>query len=162
MRMIELFAGIGATREAIIGASPALNTRGDASRGPKIISAGRLDSGSRFNSATNVYDVDGIAPTLTTTHPGIGVHKIETIDYEKIRIRYLTPRECLRLQAFPDSAIDALLEVIQSKTQLYKLAGNSIPVCVLRAIFESIYLKKSFTNESDRQVSLNNWAEVGI
>lgn len=95
------------------GLSPALNTRGDASRGTKIL------------------------------YPA--------------GIRYLTPRECLRLQAFPDDAIDALFGAIKSRAQLYKVAGNSIAVCVLRALFKAIYIDESFSEENDRQVSLKQW-----
>lgn len=38
--------------------------------------AGVINSGSRFIAACVVYDPDGIAPTITTTHPGIGLPKI--------------------------------------------------------------------------------------
>lgn len=44
-----------------------------------IIIAGHLKSGSDFIAAFVVYDPNGIAPTLTTTHPGIGQPKIEVI-----------------------------------------------------------------------------------
>ena len=73
----------------------------------------------------------------------------------KLRIRYLTPRECLRLQAFPEDAIDRLMAA-ESKSQCYKLAGNSIAVCCLKAIFKGIYIDKTFV-KSGRQISLNGW-----
>ena len=41
------------------------------------------------------------------------------------RIRKLTPRECWRLQGFPDWAFDKAQEV-NSNSQLYKQAGNSV------------------------------------
>lgn len=75
----------------------------------------------------------------------------------RLRIRYLTPRECLRLQAFPDDAIDRLQAVL-SKSAMYKVAGNSIAVCCLKAIFKGIYIDKTF-KQSGRQVSLNRWFE---
>ena len=71
-----------------------------------------------------------------------------------LRIRYLTPRECYRLMAFHDEEIDKLLEAIPSKTNLYKLAGNSIAVCCLEAIFREIYLNNSFDNDRKVQRSL--------
>lgn len=73
----------------------------------------------------------------------------------KLRIRYLTPRECLRLQAFPEDAIDRLMAA-ESKSQCYKLAGNSIAVCCLKAIFKGIYIDRTFV-KSGRQISLNGW-----
>lgn len=50
-----------------------------------------------------------------------------------IRIRKLTPRECWRLQGFPDWAFDKALEV-NSNSQLYKQAGNSVTVPVIYEI----------------------------
>ncbi|MDW8778927.1 DNA (cytosine-5-)-methyltransferase, partial [Streptococcus suis] len=41
-----------------------------------------------------------------------------------IRIRKLTPRECWRLQGFPDWAFDRA-QAVNSNSQLYKQAGNS-------------------------------------
>ena len=49
------------------------------------------------------------------------------------RIRKLTPRECWRLQGFPDWAFDQAQEV-NSNSQLYKQAGNSVTVNVIAAI----------------------------
>lgn len=85
------------------------------------------------------------------THHGGGGGVVE----KDLRIRYLTPRECLRLQAFPDPAIDRLMAVL-GKSALYKVAGNSIAVCCLKAIFKGIYIDRSFEN-SGRQLSLNKW-----
>lgn len=49
------------------------------------------------------------------------------------RIRKLTPRECWRLQGFPDWAFDKASQV-NSNSQLYKQAGNSVTVNVIAAI----------------------------
>lgn len=56
---------------------------------------------------------------------------------EEIRIRKLTPRECWRLQGFPDWAYDAAAKV-NSNSQLYKQAGNSVAVPVIVAIAECL------------------------
>lgn len=53
------------------------------------------------------------------------------------RIRKLTPRECWRLQGFPDWAFDKAQEV-NSNSQLYKQAGNSVTVNVIAAIAKEI------------------------
>lgn len=52
-----------------------------------------------------------------------------------LRIRKLTPKECWRLMGFSDDDFDKA-EKINSNTQLYKQAGNSIVVNVLMAIFK--------------------------
>ena len=53
------------------------------------------------------------------------------------RIRKLTPRECWRLQGFPDWAFDKAKEV-NSNSQLYKQAGNSVTVNVIAAIAKEL------------------------
>lgn len=55
-----------------------------------------------------------------------------------VRIRKLTPRECWRLQGFPDWAFDKAREV-NSDSQLYKQAGNSVTVNVIAAIAREFY-----------------------
>ena len=56
---------------------------------------------------------------------------------ESLKIRKLTPRECWRLQGFPDWAFDKAQEV-NSNSQLYKQAGNSVTVNVIKAIAERL------------------------
>ena len=53
------------------------------------------------------------------------------------RIRKLTPRECWRIQGFPDWAFDKAQEV-NSNSQLYKQAGNSVTVNVIAAIAKEL------------------------
>ena len=49
------------------------------------------------------------------------------------KIRKLTPRECWRLQGFPDWAFDEA-QAVNSNSQLYKQAGNSVTVNVIEEI----------------------------
>lgn len=69
----------------------------------------------------------------------------------RFRIRKLTPRECYRLMDVPEEYIDRLLASGISKSQHYKLAGNSIVVSCLYHIFKNL-----FTNEIpvNQQLSL--------
>lgn len=71
-------------------------------------------------------------------------HGIATRDEGKLRIRYLTPVECFRLMGFTDDEIAKMMAVEQSKSRLYKMAGNSIVVDVLAAIFHNIYIEPTF------------------
>lgn len=50
------------------------------------------------------------------------------------RIRKLTPKECFRLQGFPDSEFDKLVGAGISNSQLYKMSGNAVTVNVIEAI----------------------------
>ncbi len=67
---------------------------------------------------------------------------------KKYRIRKLTPRECWRLMGFSDEDFDKAAEV-NSNTQLYSQAGNSIVVNVLEAIFSQMMPKE---NEGQQEV----------
>lgn len=59
--------------------------------------------------------------------------------YDGLRIRKLTPRECWRLQGFPDYAFDRAVGV-NSNSQLYKQAGNSVTVPVIYEIAKNLEL----------------------
>lgn len=69
----------------------------------------------------------GCSNTLTS------VKKDNYVLQTDFRIRKLTPKECFRLMGFKDEYFDKIKGI--SNTQLYKQAGNSIVVNVLRAIF---------------------------
>ena len=54
-----------------------------------------------------------------------------------VRVRKLTPRECFRLQGFPDEYFDRAASV-NSDSQLYKQAGNSVTVNVIYEIAKKL------------------------
>lgn len=58
---------------------------------------------------------------------------------DKDKYRKLTPREYFRLMGFTDEDYELLANNGISKTQLYKMAGNSIVVNVLEALFKQLY-----------------------
>ena len=74
----------------------------------------------------------GVCPTLTA-NMGMGGHNVPII-IDKKGIRKLTPRECFRLQGFPDSY--ELPNI--SDSALYKQAGNSVSVPVIARIAEQM------------------------
>lgn len=91
--------------------------------------------GEKFGTgyAGNVWDKNGLSPTLVTcTGGGRQPHIVEDL-----RIRKLTPLECWRLMGFDDKDYYKAEEV-NSNTQLYKQAGNSIVVDVLEYLFKEI------------------------
>ncbi|QCV56687.1 hypothetical protein FA954_12015 [Thermoactinomyces vulgaris] len=61
-------------------------------------------------------------------------HTWDYVHDANYRIRKLTPRECWRLQGFPDWAFDRARDSGISDTQLYKQAGNSVTVNVIYEI----------------------------
>ncbi len=74
----------------------------------------------------------GVCPTLTA-NMGMGGHNVPIIK-DKKGIRKLTPRECARIQGFPDDY--KLPELADSA--LYKQLGNSVSVPVIEAIARQI------------------------
>ena len=94
----------------------------------KVIGMLDLPGKDQYN---RVYSIRGLSPTLTTMQGGRQEPKI-MIDG---RIRKLTPLECFRVQGFPDWAYEATKK-INSNSQLYKQAGNSVTVNVIAAIAE--------------------------
>ena len=90
-------------------------------------------------------DIDGLekSSTIGSTEPT----KINLTDGSQItsndnltglRIRKLTPKECWRLMGFDDTDFEKAATV-NSNSQLYKQAGNSIVVDVLYYIFKEMF-----------------------
>lgn len=97
---------------------------------------GNIFGYTRGSSPGNVYDKNFLAPTINTMQGGYRQPMI--IDEQlSVRIRKLTPKECYRLMGFDDEAFERA-EQVNSNTQLYKQAGNSIVVDVLVAIFDNL------------------------
>ena len=78
---------------------------------------------------------DGVCPALTSSM-GTGGGHIPMHNYD-FRIRKLTPKECWRLMGFSDEDFETA-EKVNSNTQLYKQAGNSIVVNVLESILKQL------------------------
>ena len=84
----------------------------------------------------NVHSTDGIAPTVRNNHGKI------TMVQPTSSIRRLTPKECERLQGFPDDwtsegIIDG--EVVKiSDTQRYKQCGNAVTVDIVALVGERL------------------------
>lgn len=74
----------------------------------------------------------GVCPTLTA-NMGTGGHNVPLI-LDNYGIRKLTPRECARIQGFPDTFI--LPKISDSK--LYHQFGNSVTVTVIARLAESL------------------------
>lgn len=77
----------------------------------------------------NLGGVKEIAPTLTKNS-----YEHNNLLLLGFRIRKLTPRECWRLQGFPNWAFDRVKDTKLSDTQLYKQAGNAVTVNVIYKI----------------------------
>ena len=76
-----------------------------------------------------------VAPTLTC-----GVeNSLRRIEYG-YRIRKLTERECFRLMDMPEEYIDRIQAAGISRSQQYKMAGNSIVVACMYHIWRKLFI----------------------
>jgi DNA (cytosine-5)-methyltransferase 1 len=119
---------------------------------------GKLNMDKWQDHMKRIYDVNKFAPTISTYQGGWLEPKI-IIDGGKIR--KLTPKECWRLMAFDDEDFEKAANV-NSNSQLYKQAGNSIVVSCLCNIFKRLLqeveqvkqIEKTIRYDTDRMIDL--------
>jgi len=102
---------------------------------PKLSSVCRMiarRSDVKYDQARRIYSIDGCSPCLTTS----GSPQIMLDDN---KIRTLTAREGYRFMGVKDEDIDNLLTTSLTTKQHVALAGNSICVPVMQAIFEQFF-----------------------
>jgi DNA (cytosine-5)-methyltransferase 1 len=97
-----------------------------------------------FDLATDGDGIDLAYPQSTTRRGRVGHGVAKTLatsdsqgTLDGFRIRKLTPKECWRLMGFDDADFEKA-EKVNSNTQLYKQAGNSIVVNVLEKILANL------------------------
>ena len=116
----------------VTGTAPTLSTK---QGGTKIMIR---KNGTEYQEVKPGDSVNLAFPNSTSRRGRLGkqsVHTLLTGDQQAVitdqyQIRKLTPRECWRLQGFPDWAFDRASQV-NSDSQLYKQAGNSVTVPVI-------------------------------
>ena len=84
------------------------------------------------HDTSRIVDENGLAPTVKENHGTV------TATIQNYRIRKLTPKEYWKLMGFDDEDFEKA-EKVNSNTQLYKQAGNSIVVDVLENIFIELF-----------------------
>lgn len=118
--------------------SPALTTMQGGHREPKILEVAHTED--KYEQNARVYGTDGISPTIAARDYK-DAKKILEVERTPLRIRKLTPRECFRLMGMRDDDIDKIQAAGISNTQQYKMAGNSIVINVLEAIFKNLFME---------------------
>ena len=91
----------------------------------------RIGSVAQGRQGERIYSAKGKAITLTANGGGIGgkcgLYKIDG------KIRKLTPRECARLQGFPES-----FKIPISDNLAYSTFGNAVDVCMIQLILQAM------------------------
>lgn len=109
--------------------NPQINLFGKLDLPNRPIQIGYVNKGGQ---GERIYSPYGHAITLSAYGGGAGAKT--GLYYINEKIRKLSPRECARVQGFPETfKINPLL------TQSYKQFGNSVAVNVLKAIIKEIY-----------------------
>ena len=67
------------------------------------------------------------------------IKEINGVKYEFV-VKKLSPRESFRLMGLDEKSIDKIRQTGISKTQQYKMAGNSIVVNVLFHLFRKMFV----------------------
>ena len=96
----------------------------------------KSNGGTQWYQQDRIYDSEEIAMCHPAQIPN-GSYNYQVNKNENVRIRKLTPKECFRLMDFDDEDFEKARQV-NSDSQLYKQAGNSIVVAVLEAIFREM------------------------
>ena len=108
--------------------SPIRNIFGELEIPNKPIQIGIVNKGGQ---GERIYDPHGHAITLSAYGGGVGsktgLYKIGDV------IRKLSPRECARIQGFPDD-----FQIVSSPSQAYKQFGNSVAIDVLKSILMQV------------------------
>lgn len=105
----------------------------------------------QWHQQDRVYSTEGIAMAHPAQIPG-GSYLYAILEKENnMRVRRLTPKECWRLMGFSDEDFEKA-RAVNSDTQLYKQAGNSIVVDVLVAILRNLLTGDREEQEIQREL----------
>lgn len=120
-----------------------------------------------YSQKDRVYDADGIAPTICSSEQsGRYNFLVKQVMYDHYnrtfsdkpyaktvrtnegistagtilipQLRRLTPKECFRLQGFPDDFVDKAKKAGVSDSQLYRQAGNAVSVPVIAKVAQAL------------------------
>ena len=115
---------------------PQVNFFGELELPNRPIQIGYVNKGGQ---GERIYSPYGHAVTLSAYGGGVGaktgLYLINGV------IRKLTPRECARVQGFPDS-----FKIISSSSKAYTQFGNSVAINVVRSVVEKIYQTNCFSD----------------
>lgn len=118
------------------GLCPTILTMQGGNKEPKIVSYTR----SREDGSIQNRHLNDVANTIHDS-TGQGGNTDSYVSEPSFRIRKLTERECFRLMGLADTDISKIQASGVSRSQQYKMAGNSIVVDVLFHIFRKLYIE---------------------
>jgi len=96
----------------------------------KVVRSGARDA--EGNLPPEVWRQGGVCPTLNAMD-NTGEARATVVSATDVSVRRLTPRECERLQGFPDDWTDS-----QADSHRYKQMGNAVAVPVVQFIVDRL------------------------
>lgn len=101
----------------------------------KVNAPVRIGSIAKGRQGERIYDSNGHSITLSAFGGGVGAKT--GLYLVNGKVRKLTPRECARLQGFPDSFI-----LPKSNNAAWQVFGNSVPIPIIKAVAEALITQK--------------------
>jgi len=134
------------------GIAPTINTMGGGNLEPKVALLGGFGNkkNNQFHEQNRIYDGNQLASSIPANKE---FHPFYTCN---LRVRKLTPKECIRLMGFQDKDYQAMVDNGLSSSSIYHMAGDSIVVPVLMGIFSKLF------NNDDKHIELINDYVEGI
>ena len=153
---VTTFTGRGHNTEMYV-AEPNVLRAERTEQGKQIRKLSKGDKGIKFNAGNKVFcpRTDGLSNTLSTNTKDnmLAVPELRCIEGcmvdkngNRYRVRKLTPKECFRLMDVSDEDIKKMESSGVAKTNLYKLAGNSIVVACMFHIFRKLFVERGNEN----------------
>lgn len=104
----------------------------------RYIGSDQVDEFKEGQMATPTYP-NGYGHGPRTHDESIALNTIDRPSVKQnLRIRKLTPKECIRLMGFEDQDCQAMRDIGMTDSQIYHVAGDSIVVTVLMGIFGTL------------------------
>lgn len=116
----------------------------------------KSNGGRQYFEQNRIYNGENIATTIPAEksfHP----YYTENASGNNLKIRKLTPKECVRLMGFEDSDYEAMRSIGMTDANIYHMAGDSIVVTVLMSIFSPLI----YENDEHKQI-VKEYIKKGI
>lgn len=146
LRVIELFAGIGAQAAALERMGIEWELVGIVEIDPYCITSYNAIHGTNYKP-TDIRKVERLPDKSRSIRAGCDDAGVIVLNGKRCVVRKLTPKECWRLFGFTDEQYEAAKTALErthyggkskASSQLYKQAGNTIVIPMLEAVLSKV------------------------
>ena len=116
----------------------------------------KCNKDTQYHEQNRIYDSNGLATSIPTSfHPNYLTHTHTQESKMNLRIRKLTPKECLALMGFENNDYQSIKSLGLSDAAIYHMAGDSIITTCLMALFGQMLP----ISENELQQKIENYVE---